>query len=383
MAETLLLSSIIQENLEKTYTRSRRVKIDKTSKIIILSDFHLGSGKSRDEFRKNARLVMTVLREWYLPRGYTLILNGDIEELHRLKLKTVSRSWESLYEIFMEFKKGPGLYKIIGNHDASPSYAKTAGRSPVEVEINKDILDSLILEYGDHEMLILHGHQASLYSSPFRHRLNRFILRYLAHPLHINNIKRDFLSDKPLKAEQRIFDFARSRGIIALAGHTHRALFEGHSEEEYLKIRIDKMIRDYMTLESPEKMDLEETISNTASILEKLLENEDYKSRGSIYDPLSLSCLFNSGTVIHKFGATGIEIAEGRIFLNAWFDKTNPQSRVFLFNQAAFPLANHPWIQNHTLKSDDLDYIFTRLRLLTQKKYRNTRKGIAESSDLI
>jgi len=368
MAEPLLINSIIQENLEKAYNRSQRLKIDKNSKIIILSDFHLGSGKSRDEFRKNARLVMTVLKEWYLPKGYTLILNGDIEELHRLKLKTVSRSWEELYKIFLEFKNGPGLYKIVGNHDASPSYGKKAGRSEAEIEINEGMIESLILEYGRDEMLILHGHQASLYSSPFRHKMNRIFLRYLAHPLHINNIKRDFLSDRPLKAEQRIFEFARTRGIVALAGHTHRALFEGHSEEEYLKIRIDKMIRDYMTDEIADKQDLEEAIQNTAVILEKLLENEDYKSRGSIYDPLSLSCLFNSGTVIHKFGATGIEIKDGRIFLNAWFDKTNHQSRVFLYDRTTFPLKQHPWIQNHTLKSDDLDYIFTRLRLLTQKK---------------
>ncbi|MDA3955722.1 metallophosphoesterase family protein [Oceanispirochaeta sp.] len=368
MTENLFIGSIILENLEKTYTRSERIKIDSDSKIIVLSDFHLGIGRSRDEFRKNARLVMTVLKEWYLPQGYSLILNGDIEELHRLKLPKVSRTWESLYEIFLEFKKGPGLYKIQGNHDSGLSLIRKKGRSEAELEVNSRILPSLILEYKENEMLVLHGHQASLYNSPFRHRMNKFFLRYLAHPLHINNIKRDFLSDRPLKAEQRIFDFARSKGIIALAGHTHRALFEGHSEEEYLKIRIDKMIRDYMKQEDPDKKELKEAIYNTAGILQKMLENEDYKSRGSIYDPLSLSCLFNSGTVIHKFGATGIEIKGGKIFLTAWFDKTNPQSRVFLYDESSFPLKEHPWIQNYTLKSDDLDYIFTRLSLLTNKK---------------
>ena len=223
----------------------------------------------------------------------------------------------------------------------------------------------------------------SLYNSPFRHRMNKFFLRYLAHPLHINNIKRDFLSDKPLKAEQRIFEFARSKGVIALAGHTHRALFEGHSEEEYLKIRIDKMIRDYMKQAEPKDAELEEAILSTVEILQKLLENEDYKSRGSIYDPLSLSCLFNSGTVIHKFGATGIEIHGGKIYLTAWFDRNNPQSRVFLYDQTQFPMKDHPRIQNHTLKSDDLDYIFTRLSLLTDKKSRNHGKSIAESINLI
>ncbi|MBF9017097.1 MULTISPECIES: metallophosphoesterase [unclassified Oceanispirochaeta] len=368
MAETLLVGNIIQENLEKTYDRARRIEIDKKSKIIVLSDFHLGSGRHRDEFKKNAQLVMTVLREWYLPRGYTLILNGDIEELHRLRLHTISQAWEELYILFLEFKNGPGLYKIQGNHDSGPSFAWKTGRSAAELEVNSEILPSVILEYEEEEILVLHGHQASLYNSPMKHRINQFFLRYLAHPLHINNIKRDFLSDKPLKAEQRIFEFARKKGIVAMAGHTHRALFEGHSEEEYLKIRIDKMIREYMLQKEPVDEELVNAIRNTAVILQQLLENEDYKSRGSIYDPLSIACLFNSGTVIHRFGATCLEIDRGRIYLNAWFDKNNPQSRIFLYDPNYKPIKEATWIQKYTLKSDDLDYIFTRLNLLNDKK---------------
>lgn len=368
MAETLLVANIIQENLEKAYKRSRRIKIDNNSKIVVLSDFHLGSGRSRDEFKKNSKLVMTALREWYLPRGYTLILNGDIEELHRLRLHTISQAWEELYRLFLDFKMGPGLYKIQGNHDNGPSFAWKTGRSDAELEVNSEILPSVILEYGEEEMLVLHGHQASLYNSPFKHKMNHLFLRYLAHPLHINNIKRDFLSDKPLKAEQRIFEFAREKGIIALAGHTHRALFEGHSEEEYLKIRIDKMIREHMTKKDPVDEELVQAIHNTAGILQELLENADYKSRGSIYDPLSIACLFNSGTVIHKFGATCLEIDRGRIYLNAWFDKNNPQSRIFPYDRKYIPIKEAAWIQKHTLKSDDLDYIFTRLSLLNDKK---------------
>ncbi|MDC7241874.1 MAG: metallophosphoesterase family protein [Spirochaetales bacterium] len=361
------LSSIIQDNLEKTYRQARRIKIDSSSKIVILSDFHLGGGRSRDEFKKNADLVLTMLRQWYLPGGYTLILNGDIEELHRVKLPSISRAWEELYELFLEFKKGPGLYKIRGNHDSGPSFGRFSGRCEAEIAVNAEILPSLILEHQNGEFLVLHGHQASLYSSPFRHKLTHFSLRYLAHPLHINNIKRDFLSEKLLKAEQRIFEYARGRGIIALAGHTHRALFEGHSEEEYLKIRIDKMIRDYMDQEEKDP-ELVGAIHRTADILYKLLENEDYKSRGSLYDPLAVACLFNSGTVIHKFGATCLEIAEDRIYLNAWYENDNPQSRIFPYEWDSPPMKEFPRIRKYTLKSDDLDYIFTRLQLLTDKK---------------
>ena len=367
MADTLLLNSIIQENLEKTYRQAPRIKIGPDSRIVILSDFHLGGGRSRDEFKKNSDLVMTMLREWYLPRGYTLILNGDVEELHRVRLPRISTAWEELYSLLLEFKKGPGLYKIIGNHDSGPSFGKKSGRSEAELAVNADLLPSLILEHEEGEMLVLHGHQASLYSSPLRHKMTHFFLRYLAHPLHINNIKRDFLSDKLLKAEQRIFEYAKNRRIIALAGHTHRALFEGHSEEEYLKIRIDKMIRDYMQ-EEEKNPELVDAIHRTADVLNKLLENEDYKSRGSLYDPLAVACLFNSGTVIHKFGATCLEIENDRIYLNAWYENSNPQSRIFPYEWDVPLIKEDPRIRRYTLKSDDLDYIFTRLRLLTDKK---------------
>jgi len=359
-------SSIIQDNLEKTYSHSPELTIGRDDRFIILSDFHIGSGKSRDEFRRNADLVIRALRDWYLPEGYILILNGDIEELHRVSLRSISQRWTELYELFLEFKKGPGLYKIIGNHDHGISHNWRSGRSAAELDVNAEILPSLKLLYGEKELLILHGHQASLYNSPFRHRVNKAALRYVAHPLHINNIKRHYLSSKPLKAEQRLFDFARSRSIVAVAGHTHRALFEGHSEEEYLKFRLDQMIRDYMNMNgSEEKKDLHEAIRETGDLLQNVLENEDYKSHGSIYDPLSLPCLFNSGTVIHKFGTTGLEIENGTIALTAWYDVRNPRSRIFHYEKSISPFPALPGIRKAMLKSDSLDYIFTRIELLT------------------
>ena len=44
--------------------------------------------------------------------------------------------------------------------------------------------------YKENPLFILHGHQASLYSSPIKHKINKFALRFIAHPLHINNIKK-------------------------------------------------------------------------------------------------------------------------------------------------------------------------------------------------
>ena len=360
------MNSIIQDTLKKTYDLAPEIHLGEEDKFIILSDFHIGGRRRRDEFRKNAPLVMKALREWYLPAGYTLILNGDIEELHRVRLGRISHAWEDLYGIFREFRDGPGLYKIIGNHDHGAHHHWKNGRTALEREINAEILPAVKLLYKGNTIFILHGHQASLYNSPFRHKLNKAALRFIAHPLHINNIKRDYLSDKPLKAEQRIFEYARNHGIVTITGHTHRALFEGHSEEEYLKFRLETMIRDYMKLKKDQNpIALEKAIRETAATLQNVIDNEDYKSHGSIYDPLSLPCLFNSGTVIHQFGATGIEIAGGEIALTAWYESRNPRSRIFHFEKSSVPFQATPWVRKALLKKDSLDYIFTRIKLLT------------------
>ncbi len=366
--QTTLTSSIIQENLKKTYHSALELELQEDDKYIILSDFHIGGRKRRDEFKKNAQLVMKALKEWYLPKGYKLILNGDIEELHRVSLRTISHAWKDLYELFLEFQNGPGLYKIIGNHDHGAHHHWKTGRSQPEREINSRILPAVKLLYKGNAILILHGHQASLYNSPFRHKINKAVLRFIAHPLHINNIKRDYLSNKPLKAEQRIFDFAKSSGIVTITGHTHRALFEGHSEEEYLKFRLDSMIRDYMAMKgSKDTGELETAISETSATLQNVLDNEDYKSHGSIYDPLSLPCLFNSGTVIHNFGATGLEITGKDISLVAWYESRNPRSRIFHYEKSSTPFDETPWVRKALLKTDSLDYIFTRIGLLCRE----------------
>ena len=128
------MNSIIQENLKKAYENAPELSIRDEDKILILSDFHIGGRKGRDEFRKNAPLIFKALGEWYLPKEYKLILNGDIEELHRVSLRTVSNSWKDLYALFRDFRQGPGLYKIRGNHDYGADHYWKTGRSIEERE---------------------------------------------------------------------------------------------------------------------------------------------------------------------------------------------------------------------------------------------------------
>jgi len=46
---------------------------------------------------------MDVLEQHYLAQGYTLILNGDIEELLRFSLGEIGARWPDLYALFGRF----------------------------------------------------------------------------------------------------------------------------------------------------------------------------------------------------------------------------------------------------------------------------------------
>ena len=64
--------------LERLLQKARPVTLDQSSKVLILSDLHMGNGGRRDEFRRNAELVRTMLGSYYLPEKYSLVLNGDV-----------------------------------------------------------------------------------------------------------------------------------------------------------------------------------------------------------------------------------------------------------------------------------------------------------------
>ena len=94
-------NSRIRDGLNRLLKESSQIKINNNSRIIILSDFHLGNRKSRDDFLKNSQMCMYILEE-YFRQGYTLILNGDIEELYRIAFPKVKKKWDDLYELFIE-----------------------------------------------------------------------------------------------------------------------------------------------------------------------------------------------------------------------------------------------------------------------------------------
>ena len=105
---------VMQQLCDKT----EELNLTDEDKIVIFSDLHVGDGKSLDDFKGNSDILKTALDEYYYKKGYTLILNGDVEELHRYSLHEIRKHWSELYSLFDKFFEHGKLYKLFGNHDS-------------------------------------------------------------------------------------------------------------------------------------------------------------------------------------------------------------------------------------------------------------------------
>lgn len=172
--------------LERLLETARPVTLDSSSKVLILSDLHMGNGGRRDEFRRNVEMVRTMLESYYLPEKYSLVLNGDVEELFKFSLDSIVSEWGDLYNLFLKFKENGFFWKTYGNHDAGLLDEK-------DYQLASSMVNSLKFHYGNETMLLFHGHQASelLWETyPMVSRAVIFFIRYIAKPL--KEIHNDF-----------------------------------------------------------------------------------------------------------------------------------------------------------------------------------------------
>lgn len=353
----MLEKEIIAANLDKLFKESPVRHLAKEDKIVIFSDLHMGDGSNRDDFLHNANLFTYVLENQYLKKDYTLILNGDIEELQRFSYERIYKQWKSVYTLFDTFASKRSLYKIIGNHD----YA-------LILKINKSSpyphLNSLVIRYKDHHLFIFHGHQASLYYTK-HNTLIEFALRYIANPLGIKNYSVAHNSRKQYKIEKRVYNYSSSRKIASVIGHTHRPLFESLSKRDYLEYEIEKMIRDFSNVPSAATLDKEKKLLAYRDELIKLNQGKRDSLLGySLYNAnILIPCLFNSGCVIGSRGITCIEIASEQIALVHYFDKRIKSVSAGEGKQTE-QLGDSDYYKV-IINQEQLDYIFTRIKFLS------------------
>jgi predicted phosphodiesterase len=325
------------------------------SRIVILSDLHMGDGSSNDDLGRNGALLAAFLDRYYLARGSTLILNGDIEDLQKFPLRRIRAAWGGLFTLFDRFAREGRLYKVYGNHDEA---LLESSRYPYP------LCPGVRLEWGERTLYAFHGHQAS--SFIVKHNdLAGALVRYFLHTLGIRNRSPSTDSGRRYHVERRIYDFSRSSGVVSVIGHTHRPLFESLSKYDSLRYEIERLCAEYGGADEARRAAIAETVGLYKEEFRRLgRKDRRNRRRDGLYGrDILLPCLFNSGCAVGKKGVTAIEIEAGRIALAYWFEEG--KERRYLEREAgpAEAMEGTPY-RRVSISSEGLGDVFARMDLL-------------------
>lgn len=348
-----MTGAAITRRLRRLYDTSPVRDLGESQRLVVVSDLHLGDGGKLDDFRNNGDLLHSAMKDFYLPENFHLVLNGDIEELQRFSAERVRSRWKELLELFSLFQAGAGLTRLVGNHDTDPGPFFAGADHPGR---------SLRLRGDSGEIFIFHGHQASRLG-PLTNWIVGKGLRWVASPLGIRNYTVAFNSRHKYRYEKRVYRFARSRRVLAIIGHTHRPLFESMSRLDTLKMRIESACR---RLAREPAFRLEEQVRQMKGEYFQLTRTRHkYAGQSMLYHRgLLVPCLFNSGCGIGSGGVTALEIDNRRINLVLWFHSSRNRRYMETEGRRASRLGDKD-IYRVVLKTDSLDYIQTRIRLLS------------------
>lgn len=351
-------------SLQEFMTSSPGLASDGREKIVFVSDLHLGDGGSRDEGLRNEALVALALQRFYLDRGWTLVLNGDVEELFRFEYPEVVAAHAGLYQIFGRFEAAGRFWKLVGNHDLALLTLK---------ELPWPLQHSLRVEHPDGLLLAYHGHQASSFYSRY-HYMSDFLVRYLAHPLRIGNLDRPMTNKRRLGAERRIYQASRALRIASITGHTHRPLFESLGTYDFLRYSLERLILEYQGASEEARPALEKEIRFHAQEIRRMASRYGRrKAPRSLYDRdgVPVPCVFNSGSTIGKQGFTALELEEGGISLVYWTKPGAVRSWITHESVGRFGLSDEHRTRHgddavrYLLRRETLSSVFTRIRLLS------------------
>ncbi|NTU53019.1 MAG: metallophosphoesterase [Chlorobiaceae bacterium] len=346
--------------LEKLLETAKSVTLDSSSKVLVLSDLHMGNGGRRDEFRRNAEIVRSMLQDYYLPGKYSLVLNGDVEELFKFSVESITGCWGDIYDLFLEFRKNGFFWKIYGNHDSD------LAEEP-DYRLKSHLLESIRFNYGNETMLLFHGHQASILlweTYPLVSRAVVLFLRYIAKPMGIRNFSTAYNSRRRFAIEKSIYEFSNQAKIVSIIGHTHRPLFESLSKVDHLNYRIEELCRLYPSAHSRERIAIREQITDLKAMLDACFtEGKRIGLRSGRYNNIVIPSVFNSGCAIGKRGVTALEIDGDRIRLVYWFKEKQGRRFVSDRSNQAEQLGNTGFYRI-VLNEDHLDYVFSRIHLL-------------------
>ncbi len=339
----------------------------KKDKYVIFSDQHIGM----PEFDKNKGLYLKAL-DYYYQSNYTLIALGDYEELHRYSKKELKKKYEDVYAGERRFLEEDRYYRIFGNHDIDWRSQKRVEKHLHEVLPGLEVIEALRFDCCGSSLFLAHGHQGSFINDTLG-IAGRLFLKYIARPFGFSSMTSPAQRyTKRRKDENTYYNWARAHKVLFIAGHTHRPMFASLSEGDRIRVAIENLFRKYVgAADQEDKKKIEEEIKKQKAEFEKEREKEGKKSYWTALGQPELvaPCYSNDGSCLHKNGITCIELYKEKIRLLWLYDETQPENvdkEIRAPTEDLLPgdsaAADY---KKQILEEEDLEYIFTRIRLLS------------------
>ncbi len=217
-----------QKRISASFEGALCLPLTRSSRYILMSDCHRGTGKAGDNFLKNEYLYLAAL-DFYFREGFIYLELGDGDELwENRSVRRIKEMHSASFDMLDCFRQSGRLYALYGNHDIVKRR---------DSFLNEHFYPGIVLRDCDQkkDIYLTHGHQADVLNSTFW-RLSRFLVRYIWRPLEALGIPDPTSAAKnntrKEKTEKILTQWAKQNGCMLITGHTHRPMI-GTREAPY------------------------------------------------------------------------------------------------------------------------------------------------------
>lgn len=224
--------------LSRLYGEADRICFDYSTKIVLMSDCHRGTGNWGDNFLNNQNLFFAALN-FYHDRQFTYVELGDGDELwENRKLQNIIQVHSNAFWLMSSLYRQGRFYMLYGNHDRKKQNRKymlsQCDKYYCEsMDCNQDLFpgmtarEGLVLQEKEsgNTILLAHGHQGDLMNDTLW-RFTRFLVRYVWRKLELAGFHDPTSTAKNYRRKKRtekaLSKWAVENHTMLIAGHTHR-----------------------------------------------------------------------------------------------------------------------------------------------------------------
>jgi len=278
----------VSKILNRILNTSEVIPFNDNSKIVIMSDCHRGDGTWADTFAKNQDTYYAALNHYYR-NGFMYMELGDGDELwDNRRYNTIVNTHKDVFCLLKRYYNDDRMFMIYGNHDMVKKYDKYVKKNlyyyfdeslrkrvPLFKEIK--VHEGLVLqdEITKAKTLLIHGHQADFLNNQLW-IFTRFLVRHIWRPMELFGVNDPTRSAKNYNRKELIdrkyINWVNKSNVSLIAGHTHRPMYLYKDQPKY----------------------------------------------------------YNSGSCVHPWGITAIEIENRKFTLVKWSIKAKRNGRLYV-----------------------------------------------------